>query len=189
LLIELTFAHAFWGEKNIGFETLIQNLKSGLKNTNDFYEFLRELNSLEDSYGKLCAKLSKQISNYATVGSFKPCWNIILETLDQMVLVKGSMCAERLNLMKDVQKYSEELQKKHRQLRENEAGTQEVVHAFQVLYLLYHKGLSLSPTAAFFSYLGCPYPEVNSLYIFPHLTLYGLLIPPFFGTFSSFWVA
>ncbi|KAL7060864.1 hypothetical protein AAHC03_09463 [Spirometra sp. Aus1] len=33
--------------------------------------------------------------------------------------------------MKDVQRYSEELQKKHRQLRENEAGTQEVVHAFQ----------------------------------------------------------
>ncbi|VDM00551.1 unnamed protein product [Schistocephalus solidus] len=130
-MCEVAFAHAFWGDKNIGFETLIQNLKSGLKNANDFYEFLRELNSLEDSYGKLWAKLSKQISNYATVGSFKPCWNIILETLDQMMLVKGAMCSDRLNLMKDVQKYSEELQKKHRQLRENEAGTQEVVHAFQ----------------------------------------------------------
>lgn len=127
------FADAFWGDKNVGFETLSQNMKLGFKNASEFCDFLRDLNTVEDNYAKGLTKLFKQASTFATSGSFKLWWTLYSSYIEKSASLRGSLENERLNLWKDVQKYLEELQKKHRALKEREAGTQEVVHSFQVI--------------------------------------------------------
>lgn len=138
--IDSVFSNAFWGDKNAGFESLTQNMKSGLKNTIEFCDFLRELNAIEENYTKGLTKLSKQATGYSATGSFKPWWSLFSSYLEQSISLRGSLENERLNFWKDVQKYLEELQKKHRTIKDSETSTQEVVNSFQVC-LLYFSNL------------------------------------------------
>uniref|UniRef100_A0A5K3EVQ3 MuHD domain-containing protein n=1 Tax=Mesocestoides corti TaxID=53468 RepID=A0A5K3EVQ3_MESCO len=126
------FSHTFWGDKNLGFDTLIQNMKLDVKNTNEFCDFLREMNAIEENYAKALGKLSKQASSFSTAGSFKLCWSLLASFFEKMVSLRSGFESDRLNLWKDVQKYLDELQKKQRILKDSEATTQEVVHSFQV---------------------------------------------------------
>ncbi len=130
------YARAFWGEKNSGFDVLNQNLKAGIKNLSDFNEFLREINNLEENVGKVYTKLSKQMLVYETTGSFGPCWTKLGEVLERINSIRNKADTERQNLMKDVQRYVDELQKKQRFMKESETPTQEVVHSFQVKHIL-----------------------------------------------------
>ena len=130
--VDGVFSHSFWGEKNIGFESLNQNMKTGFKNTSEFCDFLRDINTAEENYAKALCKLSKQAASYSTAGTFKLWWSMFSSYLEKSASLRSSLESERLTLWRDVQKYLDELQKKHRILKENEAGTQEVVHSFQV---------------------------------------------------------
>ena len=132
------FSRSFWGEKNMGFESLNQNMKTGFKNTSEFCDFLRDINTVEENYAKALSKLSKQAASYSNAGSFKLWWSMFSTYLEKVASLRSSLESERLTLWRDVQKYLEELQKKHRILKENETGTQEVVHSFQVLHYISH---------------------------------------------------
>ncbi|KAM3188542.1 hypothetical protein ACTXT7_000096 [Hymenolepis weldensis] len=107
-------------------------MKIGLKSTAEFFDFLRELNIIEENHAKGLTKLSKQASMYTASGGFKSWWSLFSSYIDKSISLRGSLENERLNLCKDVQKYLDELQKKHRTVKENETSTQEVVHSFQV---------------------------------------------------------
>nr|QQY02512.1 SH3-containing GRB2-like protein 3-interacting protein 1 [Cryptocotyle lingua] len=126
------FAENFWGEKHAGFDILYQNLKLDSRSTSDLVDFLRESCSAEDAYSKSLWKLSKQTSSSITANAFKPCWSIIHQLTESMAQFHQSIAQAQLSLMKDVQKYLEEQQKRHKSVRESESSTQEVVHAFQV---------------------------------------------------------
>lgn len=130
--VDSLFANAFWGDKNAGFDSITQNMKTGLKSTAEFFDFLRELNIIEENYAKGLTKLSKQASLYTASGGFKSWWSLLSLYIDKSISLRGSLENERLNLWKDVQKYLDELQKKHRTVKESETSTQEVVHSFQV---------------------------------------------------------
>ncbi|CAL8079470.1 unnamed protein product [Calicophoron daubneyi] len=133
------FAHHFWGEKHLGFDTLYQNLKFGCRSTSDLAEFLRESYSIEDAYYKSLLKLAKQAGSYTNAGSFKPCWSIIRQITDQIAHLHMTIAQDRQSLSKDVQKYLEEQQKRNKSVKDGEVSTQEVVHAFQVTTLQLQK--------------------------------------------------
>lgn len=126
------FAREFWGDRNQGFEALTQNVKSGVKNANEFCELIREVNAIEDNYAKSLFKLSKLASTYSTAGSFKSCWSMASAFIEHILSTRAEFETEWSNLLKDLQKYVDELQKRQRLLKDSEASTQEVVHSFQV---------------------------------------------------------
>ncbi|TGZ72841.1 hypothetical protein CRM22_001830 [Opisthorchis felineus] len=126
------FAANFWGEKHAGFDILYQNLKLDTRSTSDLVDFLRESGAAEDAYSKSLWKLSKQTASSTTTNAFRPCWSLVHRLTESMAQFHQSLAQSQLLLMKDVQKYLEEQQKRHKSLRESEASTQEVVHAFQV---------------------------------------------------------
>ncbi|KAL5964086.1 F-BAR domain only protein 2 [Taenia solium] len=116
----------------MGFESLSQNMKSSFKSTSEFCDFLRDVNTIEESYAKALCKLAKQAASYSSAGSLKLWWSLFSSFLEKSISLRSNLESERLNIWRDVQKYLEELQKKQRNLKENESSTQEVVHSFQV---------------------------------------------------------
>ncbi|VDP88942.1 unnamed protein product [Echinostoma caproni] len=135
------FARNFWGEKNTGFDVLYQNLKLSYRSTSEFAEFVRDSSSIEDAYYKSLLKLAKQTGSYSnnSVSSFKPCWSILRQLVEQLGQLHLVFAQSRQSLSKDVQKYLEEQQKRHKSIRDAEASTQEVVHAFQVTAVQLHR--------------------------------------------------
>ncbi|KAH8852087.1 F-BAR domain only protein 1 [Schistosoma japonicum] len=126
------FSQHFWGEKNSGFDAMYQNFKLSYRNSSEFADFLRESYSAEDNYYKTLVKLSKQAGSYNSTSSFKPYWSLLKQFLDQISQVHLNIAQERQNLSRDVQKYLEEQHKRQKLIKDTEASTQEVVHAFQV---------------------------------------------------------
>ncbi|CAH8491661.1 unnamed protein product [Heterobilharzia americana] len=126
------FAQHFWGEKHSGFDAMYQNFKLCYRTSAEFAEFLRESYSAEDNYYKALIKLSKQAGSYNTTSSFKPCWSLLKQLIDQISQVHLNIAQERQNLSRDVQKYLEEQHKRQKLIKDTEASTQEVVHAFQI---------------------------------------------------------
>ncbi|VDM31917.1 unnamed protein product [Hydatigera taeniaeformis] len=126
------FSHAFWGEKNLGFECLSQNMKTSFKSTSEFCDFLRDVNTVEENYAKALCKLAKQAASYTSAGNLKLWWSSLSLFLEKSISLRTNLESERLNIWRDVQKYLDELQKKQRNFKESESNTQEVVHSFQV---------------------------------------------------------
>ncbi|VDK24182.1 unnamed protein product [Taenia asiatica] len=107
-------------------------MKSSFKSTSEFCEFLRDVNTIEENYAKALCKLAKQAASYSSAGSLKLWWSLFSSFLEKSISLRSNLESERLNIWRDVQKYLEELQKKQRNLKDNESSTQEVVHSFQV---------------------------------------------------------
>ncbi|KAF6779278.1 hypothetical protein AHF37_01098 [Paragonimus kellicotti] len=137
------FAQQFWGDKHMGFDVLYQNLKLACRSTNDFAEFLRESFSIDDAYCKAISKLAKQAGSYNIASTFKPCWSIIRQFIEQIGQLHSTVTQDRQALLKDVQKYIEEQQKRYKSVKEGEVSTQEVVHAFQVTTVQLQKAKEL----------------------------------------------
>lgn len=137
------FSQHFWGEKHSGFDAMYQNFKLCYRTSSEFAEFLRESYTAEDNYYKTLVKLSKQAGSYNNTSSFKPCWSLLKQFIDQISQVHLTIAQERQNLSRDVQKYLEEQHKRQKLIKDTEASTQEVVHAFQVvlsyLFMSYHR--------------------------------------------------
>lgn len=143
------FCDYFWGERNSGFDVLYHNMKYGLVASKELAEFLRERSSLEESYSKQLGKLAKQCgsstsiaaANSATTNTngapnvgplctFTPLWQLLKTSCEKVAQLQLQM-AQRLNdMVKDVGKYSDELARKHKVVKESESST---VEAIQVL--------------------------------------------------------
>ncbi|XP_014256328.1 F-BAR domain only protein 2 isoform X2 [Cimex lectularius] len=133
------FRDYFWGEKNNGFDVLYHNMKHGLVASKELVEFLRERSSIEENNWKLVSKLAKQASGSCTQGTFAPLWALLRTTAERLASLHLQMVQKVGDLMKEVSKYADELHRKHKTVKEEEGGTQEVVLAIQSTSLTLQK--------------------------------------------------
>ncbi|XP_025409516.1 F-BAR domain only protein 2 isoform X2 [Sipha flava] len=133
------FCDYFWGEKNNGFDILYHNMKYGLIASKDLSDFLRERTNIEETCSKLLAKLSKQTSNSSAAGTFNPLWILLRGSIEKLTTLHLQMVHKICELVKDVTKYTDELHKKHKTVKEEQSGTLDSVQAIQSTTLALQK--------------------------------------------------
>ncbi|XP_057608419.1 F-BAR domain only protein 1 isoform X1 [Chionomys nivalis] len=124
------FGEHFWGDKNHGFEVLYHCVKQGPVATKELADFIRERASIEETYSKAMAKLSKLASNGTPMGTFAPLWEVFRVSSDKLALCHLELTRKLQDLLKDVLRYGEEQLKAHKKCKEEVLGT---VDAVQVL--------------------------------------------------------
>lgn len=126
-----TFAESFWGVKNNGFSVLYHNMKHGQTSSKDLLDFLRESCQVEETYSRLLTKLSRAATNSTQVGTFCPFWSVIKTLAEKLAVLHMNLVRTWTDLMKDIVRYADEQQKKHKSVKEVEAPTLEVVRSIQ----------------------------------------------------------
>ncbi|XP_065731719.1 F-BAR domain only protein 1 isoform X9 [Phocoena phocoena] len=110
------FGEYFWGEKNHGFEVLYHSVKQGPISTKELADFIRERATIEETYSKAMAKLSKLASNGTSVGTFAPLWEVFRVSSDKLALCHLELTRKLQDLIKDVLRYGEEQLKAHKKV-------------------------------------------------------------------------
>ncbi|XP_016022465.2 F-BAR domain only protein 1 isoform X6 [Rousettus aegyptiacus] len=123
------FGEHFWGEKNHGFEVLYHSVKQGPISTKELVDFIRERATIEETYSKAMAKLSKLASNGTPVGTFAPLWEVFRVSSDKLALCHLELTRKLQDLIKDVLRYSEEQLKMHKKCKEEAVSTLDAVQA------------------------------------------------------------
>ncbi|XP_077463823.1 f-BAR domain only protein 1 isoform X1 [Stigmatopora argus] len=126
------FQNNFWGEKNAGFDVLYHNMKHGQLATKELAEFVRERAAIEETYSKSMGKLAKMASNGSPQGTFAPMWDVFRVSSDKLALCHLELMRKMNDLIRDINKYSEEQVKTHRKTKEDMVGTVEAVQVLQV---------------------------------------------------------
>nr|XP_060486592.1 F-BAR domain only protein 1 [Panthera onca] len=121
------FGEHFWGEKNHGFEVLYHSVKQGPISTKELADFIRERATIEETYSKAMAKLSKLASNGTPVGTFAPLWEVFRVSSDKLALCHLELTRKLQDLIKDVLRYGEEQLKIHKKCKEEAVGTLDAV--------------------------------------------------------------
>ncbi|XP_077834550.1 F-BAR domain only protein 1 isoform X12 [Macaca mulatta] len=121
------FGEHFWGEKNHGFEVLYHSVKQGPISTKELAEFIRERATIEETYSKAMAKLSKLASNGTPMGTFAPLWEVFRVSSDKLALCHLELTRKLQDLIKDVLRYGEEQLKTHKKCKEEVVGTLDAV--------------------------------------------------------------
>lgn len=124
------FNDYFWGEKNNGYEVLYQNMKYGLSATKELAEYFRERSNLEEYNSKLLTKLANKAGSGGG-GTFSPLWIILKSTTERLSELHAAKVQKLTELVKNINKYAEELHKKHKSVKEEESSTQDAVHAMK----------------------------------------------------------
>ncbi|KAM9243553.1 F-BAR domain only protein 1 isoform 6-T6 [Dugong dugon] len=124
------FGEHFWGEKNHGFEVLYHSVKQGPVSTKELADFIRERATIEETYSKAMAKLSKLASNGTPVGTFAPLWEVFRVSSDKLALCHLELTRKLQDLIKDVLRYGEEQLKTHKKCKEEVVGTLDAVQVF-----------------------------------------------------------
>lgn len=121
------FGEHFWGDKNHGFEVLYHCVKQGPVATKELADFIRERASIEETYSKAMAKLSKLASNGTPMGTFAPLWEVFRVSSDKLALCHLELTRKLHDLLKDVLRYGEEQLKTHKKCKEEVQGTVDAV--------------------------------------------------------------
>ncbi|XP_006876349.1 PREDICTED: FCH domain only protein 1 [Chrysochloris asiatica] len=121
------FGEHFWGEKNHGFEVLYHSVKQGPISTKELADFIRERATIEETYSKAMAKLSKLASNGTPVGTFAPLWEVFRVSSDKLALCHLELTRKLQDLIKDVLRYGEEQLKTYKKCKEEVVGTLDAV--------------------------------------------------------------
>ncbi|XP_023408011.1 F-BAR domain only protein 1 isoform X3 [Loxodonta africana] len=124
------FGEHFWGEKNHGFEVLYHSVKQGPIATKELADFIRERATIEETYSKAMAKLSKLASNGTPVGTFAPLWEVFRVSSDKLALCHLELTRKLQDLIKDVLRCGEEQLKMHKKCKEEVVGTLDAVQVF-----------------------------------------------------------
>ncbi|XP_059621931.1 F-BAR domain only protein 2 isoform X4 [Phlebotomus argentipes] len=125
------FNDYFWGEKNNGFDVLYHNMKYGLVASKEMTDFFRERGNIEESNSKMMTKLANKAGSGCVHGTFAPVWAVLKGSAERLSSLHLQMVQKITELVKDITKYAEELHKKHKTVKEEEAGTLEAVQAMQ----------------------------------------------------------
>ncbi|XP_046338144.2 F-BAR domain only protein 2-like isoform X2 [Haliotis rufescens] len=141
-----TFADFFWGEKNNGFYVLYHNMKNGQTSSKELIDFLRESCQVEESYSKLLTKLARSASNNSHVGSFAPFWHVLKSLVEKLANLHMQLVHTWSDLIKDIVRYNEEQHKRHKAMKESEAGTLEIVQSIQHTTVAVHKAKEIYHT-------------------------------------------
>jgi len=86
--------------------------------------------SLEESHSKALTKLAKLAGNGCANGSFAPLWQILRNSSEELSKVHGLMVQKVEDLFKDLAKYTEDLQKKYKSVKDEESTTIEAVQLY-----------------------------------------------------------
>lgn len=130
------FSDYFWGDKNTGFDVLYHNMKHGLVASKELSDFLRERANIEENNSKLFGKLAKQSGGS---GTFAPLWQVLRTSIEKIAGLHLQMMHKVNELVKEVCKYTEELQKKHKLVKEEQGPTLEIVQTIQSTTLVLQK--------------------------------------------------
>lgn len=123
---------ALQGDKNSGFDVLYHNMKFGLAATKDLSDFLREKSNLEEHNAKQITKLAGRVaSGSGSNGTFAPIWVVLRTSTERLAALHQQIVHKLSELVRDVTKYTDEVHKKQRAVKEEEAGTLEAVQAMQ----------------------------------------------------------
>ncbi|XP_017754156.1 PREDICTED: F-BAR domain only protein 2 isoform X6 [Eufriesea mexicana] len=134
------FADYFWGEKNNGFDVLYHNMKHGAVASKELAEFLKERSTIEENNYKVLSKLAKQAGSSSSIqGTFAPVWAALRGAAEKLAGLHLQMAQRVTELIKDVSKYTDELHKKHKAVKEEESSTLEVVQSIQSITVTLHK--------------------------------------------------
>ncbi|ELW67169.1 FCH domain only protein 1 [Tupaia chinensis] len=115
------------GEKNHGFEVLYHSVKQGPISTKELADFIRERATIEETYSKAMAKLSKLASNGTPMGTFAPLWEVFRVSSDKLALCHLELTRKLQDLIKDVLRYGEEQLKTHKKCKDEVVGTLDAV--------------------------------------------------------------
>ncbi|XP_062854883.1 f-BAR domain only protein 1 isoform X2 [Trichomycterus rosablanca] len=107
-------------------------MKHGQIATKELAEFVRERAAVEETYSKSMSKLAKMASNGSPLGTFAPLWDVFRISSDKLALCHLELMRRMNDLIRDVNKYSEEQVKVHRKTKEEVMGTLEAIQALQV---------------------------------------------------------
>ncbi|XP_050528276.1 F-BAR domain only protein 2 isoform X2 [Daktulosphaira vitifoliae] len=114
-------------------------MKHGSLASKDFSDFLRERTNIEETCSKLLAKLAKQTSSTTTNSTFTPLWQLLRASIEKLTTLHLQMVHKVCELVKDVTKYTDELHKKHKNVKEEQSGTLEAVQSIQSTTLALQK--------------------------------------------------
>ena len=115
------------GEKNNGYEVLYQNMKYGLTATKDLADFFRERSNVEEHNSKSLSKLANKAGSGGG-GTFSPLWIILKSTTERLSELHAQKVQKVAELVKNITKYTEDLHKRHKTVKEEESTTQDSVH-------------------------------------------------------------
>lgn len=114
-------------------------MKFGLVASKDLSEFLRERVNVEESNSKLMTKLAHKATTGCAQGTFAPVWTMLKTSTERLSGLHGEL-GKRINeLAKDITKYSEDLHKKHKTVKEEETPTLDIVQSMQASSLAVQK--------------------------------------------------
>ncbi|CAN7995452.1 unnamed protein product [Ixodes hexagonus] len=125
------FCDYSWGDKNNGFDVLYHNMKYGYVATKEVADFFRERSLVEETHSKLLSKLARQAAGACPLVTFGPLWVVLRVTSEKLSSLHAQMVAQLQDLVKEVQRYCEEQHRRHKQVKEEESPTLEVVNGLQ----------------------------------------------------------
>lgn len=94
-------------------------------------EFFREKSNIEEHNSKQMTKLAGKAGSGCVNGTFAPIWVVLKSSAERLASLHLQMVQKISELVKDVAKYADELHKKHKAVKEEEAGTLETVQTMQ----------------------------------------------------------
>lgn len=121
-------------------------MKYGLVASKELSEFFREKSNIEETHSKLLAKLANKAGSGCVHGTFAPVWVVLKQSAEKLSSLHLQMVQKISELVKDVSKYADELHKKHKSVKEEEAGTLEAVQAMQASTAAVQKAKDLFST-------------------------------------------
>lgn len=122
---------------------LYHNMKYGLVASKELSDFFREKSSIEETNSKLMTKLANKAGSGCVHGTFAPVWVVLKSSAEKLSSLHLQMVHKITELVKDVSKYADELHKKHKTVKEEEASTLEVVQAMQASTVAVQKARDL----------------------------------------------
>ncbi|CAG0914899.1 unnamed protein product [Notodromas monacha] len=93
---------------------------------------VNELSKIEEASSSQLGKLVYKSNSGCNHGSFAPIWQALKLTIEKFASLHSQAVQKLHELIKEVAKYSEELHKKHKQVKDEQSGTQDVVQLIQV---------------------------------------------------------
>ena len=117
-------------------------MKGGILAGRELSDFLRERAKLEEENSKAQSKLASKLNPATTnntCGTFTPLLLAFKVTSDKLSGIHNQWSLKLNDLLRDVLKYNDEQQKKHKQIKEDESPTLEAVKSIQDTTVLLSK--------------------------------------------------
>lgn len=93
-------------------------MKYGLVASKELAEFLRERSNTEENSSKAFSKLAKQAGACCMHGTFAPLWTVLKTSAERISNLHIQMVQKMSDLVKDVNKYADDLHKKYKAVRQ-----------------------------------------------------------------------